>query len=116
MNRSPKLKELAEACWEHGACNKSGILRSLGQGIVERIEADDIANLGTDVDIPLIIGQLAYLMGISGGPDLADVEVWLEANALDIVAADEAKAVKNVELGNLGPHGQSKTAKEAATT
>jgi hypothetical protein len=59
----PKLVELAEACWD-GACNVSGILRSLPNAL-EEVPSFELRHHPA---LKLIIGQVSFLMDESIGP------------------------------------------------
>ncbi len=82
---TPKLDELAEACW-NGACNVSGLLISLGEAAREA----EPFTLKTHPALPIILGQIAHLVG-SGreeghfdwcGPDPAAIRAWEAYKAL----------------------------------
>ena len=75
---TPKLDQLAQGCW-NGACNLSGILLSLADGIKEA----EPFELKTHPALPIIFGQIASLLGNRSegrfdfcGPDRAAIQAW----------------------------------------
>jgi hypothetical protein len=58
-----KLVELADGC-NNGACNVGGLLRSFSKAIDEMGDLP----LREHPALPIILGQLSYLIGESAGP------------------------------------------------
>lgn len=76
----PQLAELALGCMA-GACNPSGIIRSLAKAIDEL----DVSQISSHPAIKVILGQLSFLSDESLGPTPEAIEaydmwrVWSEA-------------------------------------
>lgn len=71
MSEKSKLMELATAC-NAGACNPHGIINSLGKCINEV----PFGQCGQSVELKIIIGQIAYLIGESAGPSLEAIQAF----------------------------------------
>lgn len=74
MNDHPKLTELAAAC-NNGACNLSGILRSLGTAVLAgELQPHQYQD---SLELKIIIGQVSYLLGEGPGPSMGALEQYL---------------------------------------
>jgi hypothetical protein len=71
MKPTPKLDDLADACW-NGACNTGALLRSLGEAAHEL----DFGQATKHPAVPIILGQLSYLIGESAGPSEKAIDIW----------------------------------------
>ena len=65
-----------------GACNISGIARTLVKACDEALRAPEFYSLDSDPAIKLIISQLAYLTGIWGGVCEFHNDTFSECRAL----------------------------------
>lgn len=78
-SQCPQLAALAQGC-NNGACNVSGIVLSLADGVIE-LQAHE---RNSHPAVKIVVGHLSYLLGEGIGPSQAAQVEWVEWSSQDV--------------------------------